>query len=132
MLDPAAAIAAAAAGASKFYAEAMKQGTAESLLSLAGSSSDAEATVQLTALLGNIDEKVRSCQGAVCCHTCAVSCASDAPVQLTALLGNIGENARSCRGNCLLPFFTLHKCLPVAPALRHPSPDSCCTARLRW
>eukprot|EP00883_Tetradesmus_obliquus_P002715 jgi/Sobl393_1/12921/SZX78204.1 len=44
-------------GASKFYAEAMKQGTAESLLSLAGSSSDAEATVQLTALLGNIDEK---------------------------------------------------------------------------
>jgi hypothetical protein len=37
----------------------MKQGTGESLLSLAGSSSDAEATVQLTALLGNIDEKVR-------------------------------------------------------------------------
>lgn len=36
----------------------MKQGTAESLLSLAGSSSDADSTVQLTALLGNIDEKV--------------------------------------------------------------------------
>jgi hypothetical protein len=36
----------------------MKQGTNESLLSLAGSSSDAEATVALTSLLGNIDEKV--------------------------------------------------------------------------
>jgi hypothetical protein len=55
----AAAAAAAAAGASKFYGEAMKQGTAESLLSLAGSSSDAEATVAMASLLGNIDEKVR-------------------------------------------------------------------------
>jgi hypothetical protein len=52
--------ASAAAGASKFYGEAMKQGTNESLLSLAGSSSDAEAAVQMTSLLGNIDEKVRT------------------------------------------------------------------------
>jgi hypothetical protein len=37
----------------------MKQSTHESLLSLAGSSSNAEAAVQMTSLLGNIDEKVR-------------------------------------------------------------------------
>lgn len=43
----------------RFYAEAMKQGTSESLLSLAGSTSEADTTSKLTQLLGNVDEKVR-------------------------------------------------------------------------
>lgn len=43
----------------RFYAEAMKQGTSESLLSLAGSSTEADSTSRLTQLMGNVDEKVR-------------------------------------------------------------------------
>lgn len=49
----------------------MKQGTGESLLSLAGSSSEGDSTNKLTTLLGNVDEKVR---GPTRVHTTSSSC----------------------------------------------------------
>jgi hypothetical protein len=44
--------------ASRFYSEAMKQGTSESLLSLAGSSTESDSNGKLSQLLGTVDEKV--------------------------------------------------------------------------
>lgn len=49
------------AGASKFYSEALKQGTTESLMSLTTGSTDSsgmDAASRITAVMGPVDEKV--------------------------------------------------------------------------
>lgn len=45
-------------GASKLYGEATKQGTVDSLLSLAAASAEGDINVKLTSVLGSVDEKV--------------------------------------------------------------------------